>query len=332
VLRVRIANVGAKSVVVDITIGSTTSTTVAAGAEATVSLLGTGNGSADVMMRFSALLAGDSLDFIAWEAVVQRYGVDENLVPSVYRDFTGWNSNGGAAVTQTQNQNQRIYKLLADATADASGYAVLDVRPVLRNPETLLNGDAIVTANTAGVFRLADDRTIGRSTRRSSTDSSSSCRRRTNEPRVTAAVKAEAKRKEIMPVLFYEGEFVSGFVRVWSGPYPIQWNSQTWQGLGQLCGVTPVSESAGLRADGIVCTVSGVPNNMVQKALNECRHSKRGTLWLGFLDRNRNLIAIRPFSITERWTLRRSRKAARRRRSASGTRKNCSTRIQNRGA
>jgi hypothetical protein len=159
VLRLRIANVGAKSVVVDITIGSTTSTTVAAGAEATISLLATGNGSADVMARFSALLAGDSLDFIVWEVVVQRYGVDENLVPSVYRDFTGWNSNGGAAVTQTQNQNQRIYKLLADATADGSGYAVLDVRPVLRNPETLLNGDAIVTANTAGVFRLADDRT-----------------------------------------------------------------------------------------------------------------------------------------------------------------------------
>jgi hypothetical protein len=108
---------------------------------------------------------------------------------------------------------------------------------------------------------------------------------------ITAAVKAEARRKEIMPVLFYQGEFVSGFVRVWSGPYPIQWNSQTWQGLGQLCGVTPVSESTGLRADGIVCTVSGVPNNLVQKALNECRHSKRGTLWLGFLDRNRNLVA-----------------------------------------
>jgi hypothetical protein len=89
---------------------------------------------------------------------VQRYGVDENLVPTVYRTFAGWNISGGAAVTQVQNQNQRIYKLMADATADASGYAVLDVRPILRNPETLLDGDAIVTANTAGVFRLAEDR------------------------------------------------------------------------------------------------------------------------------------------------------------------------------
>jgi hypothetical protein len=157
-LRVRIANVGAKPVVVDITIGSTTSTTVAAGAETVVSLLGTGNGVADVMMRFSAQVAGDNLDFIAWDPVVQRYGVDENLVPTVYRTFAGWNISGGAAVTQVQNQNQRIYKLMADATADASGYAVLDVRPILRNPETLLDGDAIVTANTAGVFRLAEDR------------------------------------------------------------------------------------------------------------------------------------------------------------------------------
>jgi hypothetical protein len=108
---------------------------------------------------------------------------------------------------------------------------------------------------------------------------------------ITAAVKAEVSRKEIIPVMFYEGEFLSGPVRVWSGPYAIAWNGNTWAGLGKLCSVTPVTESAGLRADGIVCTVSGVPNDLVQKALNECRHSHHGTLWLGFLDRNRKLVA-----------------------------------------
>jgi hypothetical protein len=158
-LKLRVANIGAKSVVFVLTIGgSQTTVTVAAGVETAITLTRVGTG-ADVAISLQSLVAGDSLDFIAWDMVVQRNGVDENLASSTVRDFTGGGVSGGATVTIAQNQSQRIYKLLADATADASGYAALDLRPVLRNPETLLDGDAIVTANTAGVFRLADDRT-----------------------------------------------------------------------------------------------------------------------------------------------------------------------------
>jgi hypothetical protein len=108
---------------------------------------------------------------------------------------------------------------------------------------------------------------------------------------VTAKVKAETQRPEITPVVFYEGEFTSGTVRVWTGAWPISWNGQSWEGLGAFVGLSPITESTGLRADGIVCTLSGVPNGKLQNLSGEFKHSYVATLWLGFLDRADRLVA-----------------------------------------
>lgn len=99
-------------------------------------------------------------------------------------------------------------------------------------------------------------------------------------------MQAEVAKKVIRPVVFYEGEFPSGTIYLWSGTRPVKWDGKTWTGLGQLVGVSPVTESAGGRADGLICTLSGIPNSLLTKALDEVRHADKGTLWFGTLDAN----------------------------------------------
>ena len=52
-------------------------------------------------------------------------------------------------------QPQRLYKNLLDATADVSGNMTIQIFPNIR--ETLSAGTPIITANTAGTFRLAEN-------------------------------------------------------------------------------------------------------------------------------------------------------------------------------
>lgn len=50
---------------------------------------------------------------------------------------------------------QRLFKTVTDTVSDSSGNATADIWP--RTREALADGAAIVTANTKGVFRLADN-------------------------------------------------------------------------------------------------------------------------------------------------------------------------------
>ena len=85
-------------------------------------------------------------------------------------------------------------------------------------------------------------------------------------------------------IVLYEGEFVSGTLRLWSGLGELSWNGETWTGGGNLVGVGPVAESGGLQADGISVSLSGIPADLLAKALGEVRHSHTGKLWFGLLD------------------------------------------------
>jgi hypothetical protein len=155
VTRVRISNSGAKAVTVFDSIGG--SQTVAAGAvDVQVSMISTGDGVQPVQPIFAAPLAADSLDFVAWDIVIQRFGFDENLVTLSKRDFSGWNMISSAVVTLTQALNQRLHKLVnADANSDSGGFAALDLWPRMR--ESPISGYPITLASPKGLFRVASD-------------------------------------------------------------------------------------------------------------------------------------------------------------------------------
>jgi len=108
---------------------------------------------------------------------------------------------------------------------------------------------------------------------------------------LTSAVQAELLKMKVKPVIFVEAVFTSGTLRVWSGIGTISWNGQTWTGVGNLGGISPISEGTEPHADGIELSLSGIPTDLVTKALGECRPNAPVKVWFGFLDEAEAVIA-----------------------------------------
>jgi hypothetical protein len=154
VQRVRVAVLNGNAVTVRDGLGATQ--TIAAGTQAQVALKSAGDGVSAVQMIFTGPSAGAALDFVAWDPLVQRFGVDENRIPLANRDFSGWTAVSGAAITLTQNINQRLHKVVnADVDSDSGGFAAVDLWPRLR--ESPIDQSSLVLAGAKGLFRFADD-------------------------------------------------------------------------------------------------------------------------------------------------------------------------------
>jgi hypothetical protein len=96
-----------------------------------------------------------------------------------------------------------------------------------------------------------------------------------NEAAVTAAVKR--------PCILYEGEFASGWLRLWSGVGDLAWNGYTWIGRGQLLEISPLSEGDDIVARGMKVTAAAAVD-IVATALGSFRQGATGRVYLGFLD------------------------------------------------
>lgn len=71
----------------------------------------------------------------------------------------------------------------------------------------------------------------------------------------------------------------------------ISWNSKTWQGNGWLRPIRTFQETSEVRATGCEITLTGDVTEIVALCLNDARLSNKGTVYLGFLDANEDLIA-----------------------------------------
>lgn len=90
--------------------------------------------------------------------------------------------------------------------------------------------------------------------------------------------------RDLRPVVFYEGAFVSGTLRLWSGLGEITWNDKTWFGAGYLLGLGSLEDSTEVAAAGTRVTLSGVDPSLVQAAIGEARQGLPGKVWIGLLD------------------------------------------------
>lgn len=100
---------------------------------------------------------------------------------------------------------------------------------------------------------------------------------------LTAAVLAELTKGTVYPIVLVEAEFDSGTINVWSGPYELSWDSKTWTGVGHLGKVSAIKETSEVRADNFVLELSGIPSDLVGKALDDVRYGKPATVYQGFL-------------------------------------------------
>lgn len=95
----------------------------------------------------------------------------------------------------------------------------------------------------------------------------------------------------LQPAIFFEGEFPSGTVRIWTGTGPIDWAGKSWTGVGVLLGLGSLEETSDVVASGTVVTLSGVPLDLVGLAIDEARQGLAGRIWLALLTPERSLIA-----------------------------------------
>ena len=107
---------------------------------------------------------------------------------------------------------------------------------------------------------------------------------------LTSSVQTAISADSVSPILLFEGEFASGFVRVWSGIGDLTWNSETWLGIGTLGGISSITESSDVQANGLTVSFSGIPSNMISLALGEAMQGKAGKIYFGFMDENNAVI------------------------------------------
>lgn len=115
------------------------------------------------------------------------------------------------------------------------------------------------------------------------------------ERALTAGMITEVQTTPLRPILFFEGEFVSGgspaWLRLWTGYGTIAWNGQSWLGAGDLIAVAPLSETTEIRAEGFAVTLSGQPSANISLALQSMKQGRSGKIWLGALDASNAIIA-----------------------------------------
>jgi hypothetical protein len=108
---------------------------------------------------------------------------------------------------------------------------------------------------------------------------------------ITQAVANAIVAGTVRPVIFYEGEFSGGTVRLWSGLAPLSWNGVTWTGAGNMLGISAIGETSEVRAVAFEVSLSGAISELVSVALSQGRQGLPGRVWLGFFDDSGNLIS-----------------------------------------
>ncbi len=99
------------------------------------------------------------------------------------------------------------------------------------------------------------------------------------------------KSGDLYPAVFFEGEFATGWVRIWTGPREIAWDGKTWTGAGALIGLGALEETSEVVASGTTVSLSGVPRDLVGLAIDEARQGKPGRIWLALLTPELEVIA-----------------------------------------
>jgi hypothetical protein len=75
-------------------------------------------------------------------------------------------------------------------------------------------------------------------------------------------------------------DFASGPLRVWSGAGDLEWNGDTFTGVGSYGGVSAVEETKKASANGIELSLSGIPSDLIGRAMTDDYRNRRVWLWL----------------------------------------------------
>lgn len=108
---------------------------------------------------------------------------------------------------------------------------------------------------------------------------------------LTGSVVSAVSADHVWALMLVELQFSSGTIRLTNAPYPFNWNSQSWEGLGKLLSIGAIQETAGLEAKGVALNLSGIPASLVNIARGENYQGRTGKIWFAPLDANFAVVA-----------------------------------------
>jgi len=101
----------------------------------------------------------------------------------------------------------------------------------------------------------------------------------------------DALRADNVPLLvLVELDFASGIIRACNAGYNFTWNGYTWTGLGNLGGISAVSEGEDLEMYGFTLTLSGIKPEWISIAMSAEYQQRAATIWMAPLDTNYSLL------------------------------------------
>ncbi|MDE2105675.1 MAG: hypothetical protein KGL39_51080 [Patescibacteria group bacterium] len=88
-------------------------------------------------------------------------------------------------------------------------------------------------------------------------------------PGVTPAILTALSQPNVQLAAFVQATFASATVYLWSGIGSLDWNGQTWLGLGSFLGMTTSEDAATVEARGMTLTLSGIDPNLLSECLGD---------------------------------------------------------------
>lgn len=98
------------------------------------------------------------------------------------------------------------------------------------------------------------------------------------------AAKAALSAGTVAPIYLVAIGFASGTKRAWTGINTVVWNGHEWEGQGDLMGVSSITQTGDLNAEGITLSFSGIDSGNVSSAMTDVATYSTVDVWLGMLN------------------------------------------------
>jgi len=112
---------------------------------------------------------------------------------------------------------------------------------------------------------------------------------------LSSAMQAVSTADVVRPIFLVRMVFDSGEtpneLNLWSGVGDLTYDSETYTGVGDLLGISPVTETSDMQASGINVTLTGVKSSLVVIAKDHEYQGRPLTVLLGAFDASGNLVA-----------------------------------------
>lgn len=101
---------------------------------------------------------------------------------------------------------------------------------------------------------------------------------------ITSATETALTEPRVIDVFLFYADFPDGALRVWNGYGPLTFDSETWNGVGDLGGIDGIAESTEIRANPLVVSLNGLKPEIVSLALTDGYQGREVRFYQGALN------------------------------------------------